>query len=135
MSCNAWHEWGEELPPWPLAERSREQEKAQSAQGIQTLLEAEKDASKIVAKARQYRIQRLKDARTEAAKEIEALKAERNKEFANFEKQYSGSSDDTFSKVNAETETRLVEVAEAYQKNREAVFDLLMEKVVTVEPK
>jgi V-type H+-transporting ATPase subunit G len=39
-----------------------------STQGISTLLDAEKEASKIVQKARQYRIQRLKDARTEALK-------------------------------------------------------------------
>jgi V-type H+-transporting ATPase subunit G len=41
-----------------------------SSQGISTLLEAEKEASKVVQKARQYRIQRLKDARTEALKVI-----------------------------------------------------------------
>jgi hypothetical protein len=33
------------------------------------------------------RVQRLKDARTEAAKEIEVLKAEKQKEFLNYEKQ------------------------------------------------
>ena len=54
---------------------------------IQLLLEAEKEAGKIVAKSRQYRIQRLKDARSEAIKEIEAIKAQKNAEFAQFEAQ------------------------------------------------
>jgi V-type H+-transporting ATPase subunit G len=54
--------------------------------GISTLLDAEKEAAKIVAKAKAYRIQRLKDARLEASKEIEALKAAKAAEFAQFEK-------------------------------------------------
>lgn len=63
---------------------------ASNSQGIQTLLEAEKESSKIVQKARQCnflflirtdRVQRLKDARTEAAKEIEQLKEQKKSEF------------------------------------------------------
>ncbi|KAJ3289867.1 H(+)-transporting V1 sector ATPase subunit G [Borealophlyctis nickersoniae] len=107
---------------------------AQNAQGISTLLEAEKESSKIVTKARQYRVQRLKDARTEAAKEIEALKAQKNKEFADFEKQFGGSSEDTFAKVNAETEERLIEVNEAYKKNKVLVIERLLAAVNNVQP-
>jgi len=76
---------------------------AQQSQGIQTLLEAEKEASKIVQQARQCklmaygnsalldlnlfidRIQKLKDARTEATKEIEAYKRAKEQEFRAFE--------------------------------------------------
>ncbi|KAJ3049004.1 H(+)-transporting V1 sector ATPase subunit G [Rhizophlyctis rosea] len=108
---------------------------AASNQGIQTLLEAEKESSKIVTKARQYRIQRLKDARTEAAKEVEALKGEKNKEFAGFEKQFSGNSDDTFAKVNEETEERLVEVRQAYEKNKDLVIERLLAGITNVAPK
>jgi V-type H+-transporting ATPase subunit G len=54
--------------------------------GISTLLEAEREAGKVVAKAKAYRTQRLKVARTEASKEIEALKASKAAEFAAFEK-------------------------------------------------
>jgi len=68
---------------------TKETQAAQQTQGIQTLLEAEKDAAKIVQQARQCsswfrsfpahngemrsvdRVQRLKDARSEAQKEIE----------------------------------------------------------------
>lgn len=52
-----------------------------NTQGIATLLDAEKESSKIVAKARQYRVQRLKEARSEALKEIEAFKVAKEKEF------------------------------------------------------
>lgn len=80
-----------------------------SAQGIQTLLDAEKEASKIVTKAREcertlgentvgqvgtdsYRLdrtQRVKDARGEASKEIEELKAKKEAEFKEFESEVS----------------------------------------------
>ncbi|KND01820.1 V-type ATPase, G subunit [Spizellomyces punctatus DAOM BR117] len=107
---------------------------AQSAQGIQTLLEAEKEASKVVATARKYRVQRLKDARTEAQKEIEALKAQKNKEHADFEKQYTGSTDDIVSKANADTETQLKEVTAAYNRNKAQVIDKLLAGIVNVQP-
>lgn len=54
---------------------------------IQTLLEAEKDAQAIVEKARTYRTQRLKDARSEAAKEVEAYKKKKEEEFKEYESQ------------------------------------------------
>ncbi|KAJ3197475.1 H(+)-transporting V1 sector ATPase subunit G [Irineochytrium annulatum] len=106
-----------------------------SSAGIQTLLEAEKEASKIVTKARQYRVQRLKDARTEAAKEIEVLKQEKNREFANYETQYSGSTTEGFGKIDAETDQRLVEINELYRKNKAQVIEKLLKCVVEVEPK
>ncbi|KAI8817553.1 H+-ATPase G subunit-domain-containing protein [Fimicolochytrium jonesii] len=107
---------------------------AQSNQGIQTLLEAEKEASKVVAKSRQYRTQRLKDARTEAQKEIEALKAQKNKEFVEFEKQYGGNTDETVTKANAETEEQLKEVNTLYQKNKQQVIEKLLSGIVNVQP-
>ncbi|KAJ3033853.1 H(+)-transporting V1 sector ATPase subunit G [Rhizophlyctis rosea] len=81
------------------------------------------------------RVQRLKDARTEAAKDVEALKADKNKEFAGFEKQFSGTSDDTFARVNQETEQRLVEVRQAYEKNKELVIERLLAGITNVHPK
>ena len=83
--------------------------KAANSQGIQTLLEAEKEAAKVVQKARQcklrsfpssnvvlmtlpYRVQKLKDARSEAAKEIEQYKDSKEQEFKKFESEVSRSS-------------------------------------------
>ncbi|KAG1632226.1 hypothetical protein G6F45_004261 [Rhizopus arrhizus] len=55
-----------------------------NSQGINTLLDAEREAAKIVQKAKQYRVQRAKDARLEAAKEIENIKAQKNAEYQSF---------------------------------------------------
>ncbi|CAG8446955.1 16823_t:CDS:2 [Acaulospora morrowiae] len=112
---------------------------AQSSQGIQTLLEAEKGASKVVQQARNYRVQRLKDARVEAAKEIEALKEQKNVEFQVFEAEarnwlHSGSSDQSSARVAAETELKLSSIQEAFLTKKTVVIEKLLTAVTTVQP-
>ena len=63
---------------------------AQNTASIQTLLEAEREAAGIVEKARAYRAQRVKDARSEATKEVDAYKAEKEKAFKEYEEKVSG---------------------------------------------
>ena len=63
---------------------------AQKSQGIQTLLEAEKEAAAIVDKARAYRAQRVKDAQGEAEKEIDEIKQAHERELAEFTKKVCG---------------------------------------------
>ncbi|CAG8572343.1 4802_t:CDS:2 [Diversispora eburnea] len=105
---------------------------AQSSHGIQTLLEAEKEASKIVSKARNFRVQRLKEARTEAAKEIEILKAQKKEEFELFEAEHKESSD--LDKVKADTEAIIVTINEAFVENKSKVTDRLLSVVTNVQP-
>ncbi|KAI7303488.1 hypothetical protein KC315_g15639, partial [Hortaea werneckii] len=62
---------------------------AQNSAGIQTLLDAEREAQKIVQKAREYRTKRVKDARSEAQKEIEDYRKQKDEEFQKFEKEHS----------------------------------------------
>ncbi|ODA83023.1 hypothetical protein RJ55_01532 [Drechmeria coniospora] len=58
---------------------------AQKSAGIQTLLDAEREASKIVQKAREFRTRRVKEARDDAKKEIAEYKASKDQEFKKFE--------------------------------------------------
>ncbi|KAI4216479.1 MAG: hypothetical protein LQ351_000968 [Letrouitia transgressa] len=81
---------------------------AQNSKGIQTLLDvsksaaynnpltpylltnhpkAEREAQKIVQKAREYRTRRVKDARTEAQREIDDYRQQKDDEFKKFEKE------------------------------------------------
>ncbi|KAI9225303.1 MAG: H+-ATPase G subunit-domain-containing protein [Piptocephalis tieghemiana] len=108
---------------------------ASNSQGIQTLLEAEKEASKIVAKARQYRVQRLKDARTEASKEIEELKARRASEFQHMEQGDSGSADAFVKDLQKDTQEKIDAVRQAYDANNEKVISFLLNKIIDVEAK
>ncbi|KAL1923458.1 uncharacterized protein VTP21DRAFT_8438 [Calcarisporiella thermophila] len=104
-------------------------------QSIQTLLEAEKEAAKIVQKAKQYRVQRLKDARTEATKEIEQLKHQKEEEFKMYEKEHTGTSSQLVQRLEAETEQKIKEIREQYEKNKKEVVEKLLLTVTTVEPK
>ncbi|CAG8578729.1 11490_t:CDS:2, partial [Ambispora leptoticha] len=108
---------------------------AQNSQGITTLLEAEKEAAKTVQRARQYRVQKLKDARTEAAKEIEALKEQKNAEYKDFAAKHVGSSGQSVAKVTADEQDKLKEIETAVEKNRSLVTERLLAAVTKVEPR
>ncbi|RSH85873.1 H(+)-transporting V1 sector ATPase subunit G [Apiotrichum porosum] len=104
---------------------------AANSQGIQTLLEAEKEAAKVVAKARQYRIQKLKDARSEAAKEIEEYKAAKDAEFKKFESETSSSQ----STIDTTTKDQLATLDSDIKKNGDAATKKIVGRVLSVEPK
>ncbi|KAK9460221.1 H+-ATPase G subunit-domain-containing protein [Lipomyces oligophaga] len=107
---------------------------AQSSVGIQTLLEAEKEAQAIVAKARSYRTQKLKDARTEAQKEIAAYKEAKETEFKKFEGEHSSSNTKAEEEANAGVQTELVEIKEAAAKAKDKVISELIEAVTKPKP-
>ncbi|KAJ3505779.1 hypothetical protein NLJ89_g7235 [Agrocybe chaxingu] len=113
---------------------------AQQSQGIQTLLEAEKEAAKIVQQARQYRVQKLKDARAEASKEIEEYKRAKEQEFRAFEDsnilhlQHAGNTSTTQAALDKETDAKLREIDAVYQKKRDHVVKTLLERAVLVQP-
>ncbi|BGP31635.1 hypothetical protein JCM10296v2_003407 [Rhodotorula toruloides] len=107
---------------------------AANSQGIATLLDAEKEASQIVAKAREYRNQRLKDARGEASKEIEQLRAKKEAEFKEFENQHSGDSSSSQDEVDKATQEALAKIEASFEENREKVVKDLLERVVQVSP-
>jgi len=107
---------------------------AQQSQGIQTLLEAEKEAAKIVQQARQYRAQRLKDARTEATKEIEEYKRAKEEEFKAFQASHAGTTSTAQSAVDKETEINLQNITESYGANKDKVVKKLLDRVVLVQP-
>ncbi|KAH8929360.1 H+-ATPase G subunit [Atractiella rhizophila] len=104
-----------------------------SSQGIQTLLEAEKEAQKIVSKAREYRVQRLKDARSQAAKEIEEYKATKEGDFQQFSKEHSGDTTEGEKHVNEQTDKELEGLKSSYEKNKENVVNMLLERLMTVD--
>ncbi|GAA5903832.1 hypothetical protein JCM8208_006592 [Rhodotorula glutinis] len=108
---------------------------AANSQGIATLLDAEKEAAQIVAKAREYRNQRLKDARGEASKEIDALRAKKDKEFTDFEHEHSGDSSTSATEVQKQTDETLERIEATFASSRQAVVDDLLERVVQVDPK
>ncbi|KAK4053377.1 hypothetical protein OIV83_001541 [Microbotryomycetes sp. JL201] len=105
-----------------------------TAQGISALLEAEKDAGVIVQKAREYRNQRIKDARGEASKEIDQYKSQKDNEFEEFQQQHSGDSSNSQSTLDEQTQKQLQQIDSTFNQNRDAVVDSLLDRVIKVEP-
>ncbi|KAG8760402.1 H(+)-transporting V1 sector ATPase subunit G [Ceratobasidium sp. 423] len=101
---------------------------------VQRLLEAETEAAKIVQEARQYRTQRLKDARTEAAKDIEAYKHQKEDEFKSLEGQRAGNTSNAQDVVDKDTEAKIASINDAYAKQKDAVVQKLLDRVVLVQP-
>ncbi|KAJ7834107.1 H+-ATPase G subunit-domain-containing protein [Mycena leptocephala] len=107
---------------------------AQQSHGIQTLLEAEKEAAKIVQQARQYRVQKLKDARSEASKEIDEYKKAKEEEFKAFESSHAGTTSNAQTAVDRETEVNLKNITDSFNKNKDHVVKKLLDRVVLVKP-
>ncbi|SCZ93116.1 BZ3500_MvSof-1268-A1-R1_Chr6-2g08471 [Microbotryum saponariae] len=134
---------------------------AQNSQGISALLDSEKEAAAIVQKAREYRTQRIKDARGEASKEIDALKKKADDEFSQFEQQvtlawhpleatrnieltassshpcpkHSGDSSTSQTQVDEYTSDQLGKIASSFDQNKDKVVDDLLQRVVEVNPR
>jgi len=107
---------------------------AQNSSGILTLLDAEREAQKIVQKARTYRTQRIKDARAEAAKEIEAYKAQKEAEFRHFLAEHSGASAKAETEAAKDSEAALQRIREAGEKHMQKVVEDLIKGVTEVNP-
>ncbi|CEG64834.1 Putative V-type ATPase, G subunit [Rhizopus microsporus] len=107
-----------------------------NSQGINTLLDAEREAAKIVQKAKQYRVQRAKEARSEAAKEIENIKAQKNEEYQNFIAQvYLFWTILTLGKVDEETEAKIQEIRKAAAEKKQDAIELMLKSIISVDPK
>ncbi|KAL6067228.1 V-type proton ATPase subunit G [Balamuthia mandrillaris] len=94
--------------------------------GIQQLLAAEQKAQEIVAKARRDKVAKLKLARDDATKEIEAYRAKRESEFEQWKASHGPNTEGTF-KMLEERTTREIEqiLLHAEQKQQEVVSLLL----------
>ncbi|KAK4459741.1 H+-ATPase G subunit-domain-containing protein [Cladorrhinum samala] len=104
---------------------------AQNSAGIQTLLDAEREASKIVQKDR---TKRVREARDEAKKEIEAYRANKEAEFKKFEAEHTQGNKAAEDEANQEAEAKIAEIREAGNKNQEQVIEQLLNAVWTPQP-
>ncbi|KAF2453485.1 vacuolar ATP synthase subunit G [Lineolata rhizophorae] len=107
---------------------------AQNSIGIQTLLDAEREAQKIVQKAREYRTKRVRDARSEAQKEIEDYRKQKEGEFKAFENEHSSGNKKAEEEANKETEVKLKEIKQIGGSKGGKVVEDLLTAVVSVKP-
>ncbi|KAH8149584.1 uncharacterized protein LAJ45_06213 [Morchella importuna] len=107
---------------------------AQNSAGIQTLLDAEREAQKIVQKARTYRTQKVKDARSEAQKEIDEYKKQKEAEFAKFESEHTGVNARAEEEATKEVEEKLKEIEAAKGEKGPQVIEELLKAVTDIKP-
>ncbi|CDM29132.1 V-type proton ATPase subunit G [Penicillium roqueforti FM164] len=106
---------------------------AQNSAGIQTLLDAEREAQKIVQKGK-YRTQRIRDAKSEAQKEIEEYKKQKEEEYKKFETEHSSGYKVAEAEADKEGEVKLQEIKEAGKKHGEKVVANLIRVTTDVKP-
>ncbi|KAI9825027.1 MAG: hypothetical protein M1826_007105 [Phylliscum demangeonii] len=104
---------------------------AQNSAGIQTLLDAEREAQKIVQKDR---TKRVKDARTEAQREVEEYKKRKDAEFKKFEGQHSSGNKQAEDEADATAREKIAEIHEAGKKHGDKVVEDLLNGVMDVKP-
>jgi len=101
--------------------------------GIQRLLKAEDDAAQVIQKAREARAARLRQAQTEADKASQELKRQLEAEFkADLASKDAGDSNFS-SQLKQQVQRDQSSIEEGFNKNQQAVVDLLLHHVTTVK--
>ncbi|KAJ4294711.1 hypothetical protein N0V88_004945 [Collariella sp. IMI 366227] len=95
------------------------------------LIQAEREASKIVQKDR---TKRVREARDEAKKEIEAYKAKKEAEFKKFESEHTQGNKSAEEEANREADAKIQEIRTAGKKNQDKVINDLLSAVFDVHP-
>ncbi|EKD17106.1 vacuolar ATPase [Drepanopeziza brunnea f. sp. 'multigermtubi' MB_m1] len=108
-----------------------ERQSAQNSAGIQTLLDAEREAQKIV---QRDRTKRVKEARDEAKKEIDSYKKTKENEFKTFESEHTSGNKKAEEDAGKDAETKIKEIKGAGQKGQDAVIKDLLKAVFDVKP-
>ncbi|KAK3708748.1 hypothetical protein LTR37_011269 [Vermiconidia calcicola] len=104
---------------------------AQNSAGIQTLLDAEREAQKIVQKDR---TKRVKDARSEAQKEVEDYRKQKEDEYKKFNENQSSGNKEAEQQAEKDTEKKLAEIKDIGNKTGQQVVNDLLNAVVEVKP-
>lgn len=102
--------------------------------GVQVLLDAEKEANRLVQQSREYRVERLKEARNEAAAEVAALKRAKNEEYAAFEQEILKSLEADVAAALETTTSDLQQMREAVKGKMDAASQFLVDSVCTITP-
>ncbi|EFE41623.1 hypothetical protein TRV_03644 [Trichophyton verrucosum HKI 0517] len=81
-----------------------------------------------------YRTKRIKDAKTEAQKEIEDYKKQKEEEFRKFEAEHSSGNQKAESDANKDAEAQLLEIKKSGKDKGNKVVEDLIKTVLDVNP-
>lgn len=102
--------------------------------GIQSLLKTEKEAAEIVNEARKYRTNRLKSAKTDAQKEIDEYKKQKEDELKSYEEKHAGLNESIDKDADAEVEKELQAIRSKYDEKKDPVVKLLIDATIKPTP-
>lgn len=112
---------------------NKSQPKGEQQPGIRKLLQAEQKAQEMVQKARRDKVARLKQAKEEAEKEVEAYRAKREAEFGEYAGQFSTSGEDYNKNLEQKTDGEIKALQESAVAGKEKVIQLLFDTVKKVD--
>merc|ERR1712046_512939 len=101
--------------------------------GIKELLAAEKEAANIVSDAKKQRQDKMKKAKEDANKEIEAFRASKESEFQAYKQKHSTGGSASSESLKKQTDEAKMELEREAAANRSKVVDLLVQYVTTVK--
>eukprot|EP01083_Nonionella_stella_P138658 421984_1 len=102
----------------------------ENSRGIQQLMEAEHSATKIVSEMREAKVERMKQAKTEAAEVVEKYKADKEEEFRS-----KASSTNVNAEAGALEEKTAADIAQmkvSFEKNKQDVIQMVLSHVTNV---
>ncbi|KAI9735420.1 MAG: hypothetical protein M1818_006426 [Claussenomyces sp. TS43310] len=114
-----------------IANSLRQSQSAQNSAGIQTLLDAEREAQKIVQKDR---TKRVKEARDEAKKEIDTYRKTKDEEFKKYETEHTSGNSKAEDDANKDAEVQIKGIKEAGKNGQDKVVADLLKAVFDVKP-
>lgn len=101
---------------------------------IQSLLKTEKEAAEIVNEARRYRTSRLKLAKSDAQKEIDDYKNQKEEELKKYESEHTGLNDQIEKDAEAKVELELKDIQKKFEEKKDAVVKLLIDAATKPSP-
>merc|ERR1712127_18081 len=107
---------------------------ASQSEGIQKLLEAEKEAQKEVDAARRVKAKKLKQAKEEAKQEIQQFNKEREAQFKAKEAEVMGGRDELQRWIAGETKGQIDEMATRVNEYQDQVIQDLVNAVQDIQP-
>eukprot|EP00775_Hariotina_reticulata_P009598 gene9598-9761_t len=106
---------------------------APNSDGIQKLLAAEQEASRIVAEARKAKAERLRQAKADAEREIAQYRAEREGAYQKKLSESSTGAASTLERMSKETEANIAQVHADVAAKKSQVVDLIVKYVTAVQ--
>lgn len=105
---------------------------ASSQQLIQKLLKAEEEAEQLIAKARENRVRKLREAKQAADDELEIF---RRKEEEKFQAEIAKASENDDSRnIEQQVANDLKQVEADYAKNKDKLVEYMTNKILSVKP-